>query len=227
MGTVEEEYERFIRYHLEQRSGERRGRLERANLHAERRFAETVWWPMEGSFQGLHPEYEVMDWRGRSYFGDYAYFCGPYKFMIEIKGYAVHVRDMDRKKYCDELNRELFLQTLGYRVMSFAYDDVAERPELCMNMLQMLLNRYRPSPSPAAPLVLAEKEVYRLSLQLTRPIRPIDVERQLGINHRTAVKYLHILVEKGWLQPVTRTTEGEAHRVLRYIPVHGVWDGLD
>lgn len=60
-------------------------------------FLKNVWWPLFGNFEDLHPEYEVPDWRGRPYFGDFAYLPGNLKFMIEIKGFGPHVQDMDRK----------------------------------------------------------------------------------------------------------------------------------
>ncbi|WP_336245707.1 hypothetical protein [Paenibacillus apiarius] len=115
----------WIHSHLERRSGERKGRLERGHQHGEVLFLRNVWWPLLGNFDYLHPEYEVMDWRGRSYFADFAWLPGHVKVIWEIKGYGSHVRDMDRKKYCEELNRDTFLQGLGFRVVSFAYDDVA------------------------------------------------------------------------------------------------------
>ncbi|MNY46886.1 hypothetical protein D3C86_1821090 [compost metagenome] len=63
------------------------------------------------------------------------------KLIIEIKGFGPHVRDMDRQKYCNELNRETFLTAMGYQVISFSYDDVAHRPELCITLLRMLISR--------------------------------------------------------------------------------------
>ncbi|MGO4275110.1 hypothetical protein AB4Z22_35640 [Paenibacillus sp. TAF58] len=134
----------FINSHLGRRSGERKGRLERGHQHGEKLFLQNVWWPIKGNFDNLHPEYEILDWRGRSYFADFAYLAGSLKFLWEIKGFGPHVKDMDRKRFADELNRELFLQALGFRVISFAYDDVSQRPDLCITLLRMLLSRYQP-----------------------------------------------------------------------------------
>jgi hypothetical protein len=198
--------------------------LERGHQHAEELFLKNVWYPLQGHFDDLHPEYEVLDWRGRSYFGDFAYLLGPLKFIWEIKGYVPHVQDMDRKRYCDELNRELFLQALGFRVVSFAYDDVAQRPELCITLLRMLLSRYQAGPSPISRANIAEKEIIRLALQIARPIRPIDVERHFELNHRTSLRLLQSLCEKGWLRPVST---GKGGRVLRYELTPKAWDYID
>ncbi len=103
----------WMQSHLNQRTGERRGRLERGHREAERLFCHQVWWELRGNFDELHPEFEVLDWRGRSYFCDFAWLTKFMKLIIEIKGYGPHVRDMDRQKYCNELNRETFLAANG------------------------------------------------------------------------------------------------------------------
>lgn len=220
--TFEEAHKQFITGHLVRRpSGERRGRLERGHQHAEVLFLHNVWWPLRGEFSKLHPEYEVMDWRGRSYFADFAWLPGYIKLLIEIKGYAAHVRDMDRHKFCNELNRETFLQAMGYRVVSFAYDDVEQRPELCISLLRMIMGRYQAAEAPASRLQLMEQEVIRLAIQLTGTIRPQDVKEHFGIDYKPAVRTLRSLSDKGWLIPSCR---GNQERVVRYELARGVLD---
>src|SRR5690606_19843686 len=122
----EQAHAAWLADHLRRRTGERRNRLERGHAHAEKLFARNVWWELKGSFDHLHPEYEVSDWRGRPYFADFCYKLGRQKLLIEIKGYAPHVRDQDRRGFSMELNRETFLTGIGYTVISFSYDDVSE-----------------------------------------------------------------------------------------------------
>lgn len=215
--TYEEAHRSFIQYHVDKRSGERRGRLERGHGHAESKFLCNVWWPLCGDFRNLHPEYEVLDWRGRSYFADFAWFSGTVKLIIEIKGFASHVRDMDRQKYCHELNRETFLHAMGYPVISFAYDDVEKNPEICMTMLKMVMSRYQARRAPITRIQLAEKEIMRLAVQQARLIRPKDVERHFGIDHKTAVNLLKKLCSKGGLIPLYR---GNRQRVVGYELAH-------
>ncbi|HEX7057255.1 MAG TPA: hypothetical protein VF260_08700 [Bacilli bacterium] len=214
----------FIGRHAANRTGERRNRLERGHSHAEQLFLKNVWWPLRGDFQDLHPEYEVLDWRGRSYFADLAWLPGHVKLLIEIKGYSSHVRDMDRQKFCNELNRETFLYAMGYHVISFAYDDVEQRPELCISLLRMALSRHQPEARPVSLSRLAEKELALLAIQLARPIRPMDVKRHFQIDHRTAVRMLRKLCEKGWLKPSPR---GKGERVVRYELVPNVVEYLN
>lgn len=203
----------YMEHHLQSRTGERKGRLERGHREAEKLFCSNVWWPLRGDFTGLHPEYEVLDWRGFSYFCDFVFLTEHIKLVIEIKGFGVHVRDMDRQKYCYELNRETFLTALGFHVISFAYDDVAHRPDLCITLLRMVLSRFHPETSPVSIRTVAERETLRLACLLARPVRPIDVETHLSVNHRTAVRILHSLCLEGLLSPVTGA---EGKYVVRY-----------
>jgi hypothetical protein len=222
--NFEETHAAFIHHHIESRTGERRGRLERGHRHGESLFLSNVWWPLRGSFEDLHPEYEVLDWRGRSYFADFAWLPGYVKLLFEIKGFATHVRDMDRQKYSNELNRETFLYTMGYNVISFAYDDVEQHPDMCIALLRMVLSRHQPNQSPISRSLIAEKEIIRLAIQLAQPIRPKDVERHFEIDHKTAVMMLKKLCTKGWLVPSFR---GNGERVVRYELAYNVLDYFD
>ncbi|UHA72511.1 DUF559 domain-containing protein [Paenibacillus sp. 481] len=211
--NFEETHAAFIQTHIQSRSGERRGRLERGHREAEQLFCRNIWWPLRGHFEQLHPEFEVMDWRGRSYFCDFVFLTPHEKLIIEVKGYGTHVRDMDRLKYCNELNRETFLTAIGYQMISFAYDDVAQRPELCIMLLRMVLSRYQPIGTPTHLTSVMEREVIRLAYLLARPLRPIDVENHLSINHRTVVRTLHTLCKKELLCSITGA---QNKHVVRY-----------
>jgi len=209
----EKAHEAFIMHHLERRTGERRGRLERGHRYGEKLFLKNIWWPLRGNFDDLHPEYEVLDWRGRSYFADHAFIPGSMRLIIEFKGYETHVTNMDRKTYCKELNRELFLEAMGFRVISLAYDDVVEHPDLCIMLLRTLISRYEPNKQQPDMAVFEENEVIRFAVFLARPIRPIDVADHFNINHRTALGIIYRLCQKRWLAPIIR---GDNKKVLQY-----------
>src|SRR5690554_3255833 len=166
--NFEQAHERFIRGHLERRSGERKGRLERGHRHGEKLYLSNIWWKLKRNFDDLHPEFEVIDWRGKSYFADFAYIprCGL-KFIFEIKGYNSHVKDMDRQGFSNECKRELFLQGLGFQVISFAYDDIEQNPDLIIALLRMILSRYETAiPMTSESLSFADREVVRLALAM-------------------------------------------------------------
>lgn len=212
--NFEQAHEQFIRSHLDRRSGERRGRLERGHRHGEKLFLQKIWWLLKGNFEELHPEFEIIDWRGRSYFGDFAYMPkGGLKFIFEIKGYNTHVKEMDRQGFGNECKRELFLEGLGFHVVSFAYDDVEQQPELLVALLRMMLSRYEAMPITSAPLSFAENEVIRLALSMSLSLRPKDITEQLQMNYRRAFGLLQSLYVRGWFRPVL----GEGgRRIVRY-----------
>jgi len=217
----EQAHEDYIQHHLACRTGERRGRLERGHGHAEALFLRNVWWPLRGDFCSLHPEYEVLDWRGRSYFADFSFMPGTVKLLLEIKGYAAHVRDMDRQKYSNELNRETFLCAMGYQVISFAYDDVEQRPELCITLLRMVLSRYMTAAAPEGKVLLADREIMRYVIRQGGSIRPRDIAEYFVLDPKTVRNILHKLCEKGWLNPVKR---GGGVRKVRYELARNVLD---
>lgn len=202
--NYEQAHQAFIEQHLASRTGERRGRLERGHRHAERLFLQNVWWPLRGDFDDLHPEYEVLDGQRKSYFADFAFLPGPIKLLFEIKGYAAHVRDMDRLKYCNELNRETFLYGMGYQVISFAYDDVEQRPDVCIMLLRLVLSRYLMVDAPHGRLQLAEKEIMRLVIRQAGTVRPKEVASYFSLDPKTVRMMLTKLCDKGWLTPVKR-----------------------
>jgi len=219
----EQAHAAFIERHLSTRSGERKGRLERGHREAEKLFCKNVWWKLRGNFEDLHPEYEVRDWRGMSYFCDFVWIDAAVKLIIEIKGFGPHVRDMDRQKYCNELNRETFFTALGYQVVSFAYDDVAERPELCVTLLRLLLSRFQSRLPSLDKGKLIEREIIRLALSLARPVRPLDVKSQLRINHRTAMRALTALCDEGLF---TKVSGPGGARIVRFEASDTAWKWL-
>lgn len=203
----EQGYEKFMASHIERRTGERKGRLLSRNFHGEKLFLQNIWWVLKGNLEFLHPEYEVMDWRGRSFFIDFAWTPpGSIIFLLEIKGFSKHVRDMDRNGFSNDTNRETFLQAIGYRVISFAYDDVADRPDLCLTLLRLFISQFHTDEVPITLSELAEREIIRLALRLARPFRPIDVSRHLQVDYKTSMKYLNQLLTKRWIVPVVKGT---------------------
>ncbi|MNM93817.1 hypothetical protein D3C81_1062030 [compost metagenome] len=217
-----EVHSRWLTNHLKRRTGERKSRLERGHAHGEQLFLEKIWWPLFGHFESLHPEYEILDWRGRPYFVDFVWKSGQVSYAFEVKGYGPHVQNTDRIRYRQELNRETFLQIAGYRVVSIPYDDLEQCPELTISLLRSLLAPY------SALKMHGGHEYSRLELDILRKaihsdgaIRPIDLVNELKINHRTVRKYMAILCEKGKFRSVA---SGKSRRVCRYDYIHSVND---
>ncbi|RAV21117.1 hypothetical protein [Paenibacillus contaminans] len=197
-------HQEFIQHHLDIRSGERKGRLLRGHKYGEKLLLQNVWWPLFGSFNHLHPEYEIFDWNRKSQFLDLA-FLPPYgRFGLECDGFQTHVRDMDQEKFSYSLNRDTFLTGMGWTIIHFSFDDVKSRPEICRKLLQLVIAPYLVRSRKGPSLSADEKEVLRLIWNLGRPVRPKDIINFYEVNFRTARKWLQGLVEKGILRPIIK-----------------------
>ncbi|MGO4693865.1 hypothetical protein AB4Z50_06260 [Paenibacillus sp. 2TAB26] len=208
-----EEHEKWLKKHLRASKGEHKSRLQRGHGHGERLFLKQVWWPMMGSFDHLHPEYEVVDWRGNPFYIDLVWQRGATRFAFEIKGYGPHVQNTDRIRYRRELNRETFLQVLGYRVVSIPYDELEEKPQLIVSLLQSLLAPYLVTHTQEQNMTRFERELLHYAFRSNKNIRPADVMKEFHINRRTAVKYLKRLCDIGKLRPVV---SGKGIRIISY-----------
>lgn len=80
----EAEHENWLQEHMKRRTGERLDALRRGHGYGNRLFVERIWWPLVGHFDGLHPEYEVKDWRGRPYFADFMWEVGTVRIVFEL-----------------------------------------------------------------------------------------------------------------------------------------------
>jgi len=208
------EHRKWLQSHLRKRTGERKDRLRRGHQHGEKMFLEKVWWPLFGHFEGLHPEYEIADWRGKKFFVDLMWRSGKMQIAFEIKGYGPHVEQTDRTRYRRELNRELFLQGMGIQVVSIPYDELEENAELVKTFIRLIVAPYLGEDfRKNSEYSRLEREMMRLALRLGRVIRPADAKRELGIDYRTAIKYLRKLIEKGKFRPVP---VGRSGRIGRY-----------
>ncbi|MFD0697751.1 hypothetical protein ACFQZT_27115 [Paenibacillus sp. GCM10027628] len=200
----EKAHQQFLEHHAARRFGERKGRLLRGHRHAEKLLLQNVWWPLFGTLENLHPEYEVYDWNRKSQFLDFAFLPSFGRFGIECDGFQSHVKDMDREKFSYALNRDTFLTGMGWKMIHFSFDDVQNRPEVCRMLLQLVMSPYLIRSTSIHPAVMGEKEVLRLAWELGRWVRPKDVSDHLQVDFRTARKWLRSLVDKGWLEPISR-----------------------
>ncbi|HUC93846.1 MAG TPA: hypothetical protein VMS09_17820 [Paenibacillus sp.] len=200
----EEAHHRFIQYHIERRTGERKARLIRGHKFGEKLLLQNLWWPVFGNLNDLHPEYEIYDWNRKSQFIDFAFLPPFGQFGIEGDGFQSHVKDMDREKHNYSLNRDTFLTGMGWKMLHFSIDDLQHRPENCRMLLRLVMSPYLLRTSSVKPAFLIEKEVLRLCWHLGKPVRPKDVCDQLDVDFRTARKWLQALAAKGWLTPIAR-----------------------
>lgn len=210
----ESEHDKWIRSHLKQRRGERLDALKRGHGYGNRLFVEQVWWPLAGHFQGLHPEYEVKDWRGRSYFVDFMWTVGAARIIFEIMDFGSH--GTDRTKYRMDLNRGLFLQSQDCSVYYIALDELKENPSFILSALRSSLSPCLSVESGAhgtvrKPFSKIERDLMRAAIRRNRVIRPAEAARDLELHTMTVIKYCRMLVEKGKFRSVPRGASGRVH----------------
>lgn len=220
MMDFEQAHQIFLNHHLTHRAGERKGRLLRGHQYAEKLLLQNVWWPLFGSLDHLHPEYEIYDWNRKSQFLDFAFLPPFGRFGLECDGFQSHVKDVDREQFSYALNRETFLTGMGWRMIHFSFDDIQHRPEVCRMLLQLVIGPYFIRSPSLQPMIPAEKEVLRLAWNLGKPIRPKDVSDYFQVNFRTARKWLLSLVEKELLEPIVRGRDARYYELKGTRPEH-------
>ncbi|MBP1996534.1 hypothetical protein [Paenibacillus eucommiae] len=210
------EQDRWIKDHLKRRRGERLDALKRGHGYGNRLFIEWVWWPLVGHFHKLHPEYEVKDWRGRSYFVDFMWVVGSIRIGIEVMDFGSH--GTDRTKYRMDLNRGLFLQAQDCAIYYISLDELKENPSFILSALRSILSPYLSAEGGAIrtsrkSFSKIERDLMRAAIRHNRVIRPTEAARELELYTMTVIKYCRILVEKGKFRAVAR---GVSQRVIYY-----------
>lgn len=212
--SYEIEHEKWIQWHLNQRKGERKDALKRGHGYGNRLFVEKIWWPLVGSFHSLHPEYEVLDWRGRSYFVDFMWILGDLRFAIEIMDYGSHGKD--RTKYRMDLNRGLFLQSQQCHLVSIPLDELKSNPLFISAILRNMWAPYftsdRPNTSTLQSFGKTERMLIRYAARNKRIIRPAKAAVELELHKQTVIKYCRELVRKGKLRPLPSGNTGKVYK---------------
>ncbi|WP_426451376.1 DNA-binding response regulator [Paenibacillus sp. S-38] len=213
-------YEQWLESHSARRKGERLRRLEEGHGHAERTFAEQVWWPAFGQFHDLHPEYEVSDFRdGRRYL-DFALIRGRHRLAMEIDGYGPHLQRISRTQFADQCMRQNHLILDGWKILRFSYDDVAEKPRMCQSLLSQYMGRwFGGTGMHAAKLTSEEKDILRFALQQNEPLQVKEICSLLGVEQQKARKLLKQLLALGYLHAYGQSSP---KRIARYEAASGI-----
>ncbi|MBW4838431.1 MAG: endonuclease domain-containing protein [Paenibacillaceae bacterium] len=200
--------------HLSRREGERERRLQEGHGHAEKAFVEKVWWPAFGHFRHLHPEYEVTDFKDGMRYLDFAYLRSGVQLAIEIDGFGPHLRNISRDRFSDQCRRQTDLILDGWKVLRFTYDDVSDNPRYCQQTLQQFMGRWLGEGETLFQANYHEKELIRLFLRLGRPLTPGDICLTMGVENKTARKWLRQMVEKQWIQPASGSVRVRTYQLL-------------
>ncbi|MFC4778012.1 DNA-binding response regulator [Paenibacillus sp. GCM10023252] len=194
-------YNSWLEHHTNARRGERRRRLVEGHAHAERAFAEKVWYPGFGHFHNLHPEYEIIDYLDGIRFVDYAWMEYPVRFIIEIDSYGSHQANISRRDFADSRMRQNSLVIDRWEVIRFSYDTVKDNPRLCQQVLQQYMGSRLGRNESTSIDDIVEKEVVRLLVRLRRPIQPADVCSYMRVMDEKARIILRSMTQKNILLP--------------------------
>lgn len=212
----EAEHEKWLREHMARRHGERRDALRRGHGYGNRLFVEKVWWKLLGHFAGLHPEYEVSDWRRRPYYVDFMWIVGGHHIVIEVMDYGSHGND--RSKYRMDINRALYLQSQGYDYIEVSLDELKANPAFVLTMMRSILSPYLHASLGQDGHIRhqytkTERQLMKWAILNKRMISPAKDAKHLEMHKQTIVKYCRGLVAKGKMREVP---SGKTGRVYRY-----------
>lgn len=210
----EDEYLTFMESHIQTTTGFANERLRTHHGYAEKLFLKNVWWPAFQHFDGLHPEYEVHDYRDGFRYIDFAYLHDNFRIAIEIDGLGPHWRNITRSQFCEQYQRQNQLVIDGWYILRFGYDDVNERPRLCQQAVEQLMGRLLGYVSTRVRnLGIMEREVLLLAIRNGHPITPKQVANLLHVSTDSAIKYLQNLCASSWLQPASGTRRIRSYRI--------------
>jgi very-short-patch-repair endonuclease len=203
----DEAYKEFITKHQDAATPNRARRLKNGLQFAEQAFLQEVWWPAFRSFDALHPEYEVRDFKEGYRYIDFAYIQPGFRIAIEIDGYGPHSKDATPEQFSDNLIRQNHLVIDRWHILRFAAGAIKDRPRVFQQIIQQLIGRLTSDTSLTQDkLSLADREIVRLVINLDRPINSTDVMNSIGVSRLTARRHLRGLADRGWLIPTNHKT---------------------
>lgn len=212
--NFEADYEKFMRQHSEGRKNQRLEQLLTSHGHAEKRFLQNVWWPAFRHFNGLHPEYEIHDYKDGYRYIDFAYIQAHFRVAIEIDGLGPHWRNISKWQFSNHCQRQNHLVIDGWHILRFTYDDVDEFPRVCQQTLHQLLGRLLGGVSAAmSSLSLVEREVIRLAMTAAHAITAKHVTSLLHVSPDCATRCLRKLSDNSWLQPASGSVRIRSYRL--------------
>ena len=209
-------YEAWMKKQLKHSSPLRRKRLLNHG-HAEKALLRDVLWPALRSFEYLHAEYEVSDFRDGVRFLDYAYLRPPRLVDIEADGHGPHARHADQQKFSDDLMRQNHLILDEWAVIRFAYPDIRDNPRMCQQIILQMLGKFYGGPEQfRLGLPLKQREILRYAAYAPHPIKPSEVSALLGVGLRQARMLLKQLVDEGHLEPAGGTERIRSYRIFAH-----------
>ncbi|MDG0791766.1 hypothetical protein OMP38_13500 [Cohnella ginsengisoli] len=106
MDIFEKHHAVWLADQAKKRNGEARRRLLEGHGESEKLFAKEIWWPLNGSLDFLHAEYEVSNHRDGSFYLDFAFVRPPHFVDWEIDDFSTHGKHVNRRTFEYERDRQ-------------------------------------------------------------------------------------------------------------------------
>ncbi|RTE03060.1 transcriptional regulator [Paenibacillus whitsoniae] len=214
MIKFEQAFEAYMNEHIQaETNGRRKERLERGLGHAEMVFLKTVWYPIVGHFQDLHPEWEVRDFANGYRYIDFAYMPSAARGAIEIQGYGSHARDLELWWFKDLCLRHCHLTLDGWSVLPIAYPSIIEVPKQCQQLVLALIGKFVSTSVPAS-LTWLEAEAVRYGRRTIRPFTAAELSAHLRISCRHARHVPYQLYIKQLLSVASGTVRARTYQIV-------------
>lgn len=209
--VFERAYAQMMERALKESRGERKRRLLENHGRGERMLVARVLWPVLGSLEHLHPEYEIRDLSGGVNFVDYAYIpSSQLELLLECDGFGPRWRDISRWDFDRQEERQNQLLLDEWRLLRFSFDGIMEKTERCRNTVRMALAKWGQMTVGSGEeiyLGVYERAILHYGLSnIGQTLTPTNVAQELGTNRHTVTKYMRMLEKKGWLSPVYSPT---------------------
>ncbi|RKP53902.1 ArsR family transcriptional regulator [Cohnella endophytica] len=218
--SFEVAYGEWMAGHTRKSSGERKRKLTKGLNHAQKSFIAKVWWPNFFSFNALHPEYEVTDFKDGFRYLDFAWAMPGINVAIEIDGFGPHWRNVDRWKFADNLFRQNHLVLDGWIVLRFSYDDIAEHPRRCQQLLMHAAGKWGIDKSSVTLDIddPVDRAIVAYAERNRSPFSPTSAAKELGWHRTTINRHIVGLTKSGYLNAASSGKK----RTTRYVLGKGV-----
>lgn len=214
MADFETEYLIWLNKHKAAARGERLRRLDKRHGFGEKLLLKNGLWPVLGSLDDLHPEYEFIDSEGNYYYMDNAFVRFPMPTCLEADSFSAHARDADRDTFSRGLDRQNEIVLSNWHILRFSIDKLKEDPVACQRQVErMLMVWYGEARGHLSTLSIYQREIVRLCMATSGPVTPVLVSLCLGKGERFARTTLHELVELGILEVVAGDQRKRSYRL--------------
>ncbi len=179
--NFEKAYVKWLEMHKAAASGERLRRLIKRHGYGEKLLLEQGWWPVLGTLEHLHPEYELIGINGERYFIDIAFIRDPKSTASEADSFSYHARDIDRDQFSRALDRQNEIVLSDWNILRFSIDKLKDNPEACQNTIRrMLICWYGKEDEILRNLNIYQRELVRVAIRSSTPFSAADARQILG-----------------------------------------------